>query len=303
MRSCPALLLPAALAAFASAQQPTPQPEQDMPTFRTQSNLVVLNVSVFDKQGRIVHGLPRSAFKVYEDSTPQEIKVFRQEDVPVSLGLVIDTSSSMRNKRELVNRAAVAMVEASNPQDEVFVINFNEEPVVTQDFTSDTRKLENALLKIGSSGETAMRDALVLGLDYLRRRASKDKKVLVVVTDGEDNSSIQTLPRLIEAAQHNDVILYAVGLLGAEQAESAARARTALQELTLATGGRSWFPADVAEIGRITPEIAHEIRNQYVIGYTPANTAEDGRFRSLKVEVSEPDVTVRTRSGYYARKK
>lgn len=303
MRSCLALLLPAALAAFASAQQPIPQPEQDMPTFRTESNLVVLNVSVFDKQGRIVHGLPRSAFTVYEDSAPQEIKVFRQEDVPVSLGLVVDTSTSMRDKRELVNRAAVAMVEASNPQDEVFVINFNEEPVVTQDFTSDTRKLESALRKLGSSGETAMRDALVLGLDYLRRRAGKDKKVLVVVTDGEDNSSIQTLPRLIESAQHNDVILYAVGLLGAEQPESAARARAALEELTLATGGRSWFPADVAEIGRITPEIAHEIRNQYVIGYTPANTASDGRFRSLRVEVSEPDVTVRTRSGYYAGKK
>lgn len=303
MRPCFALLLPSAFAALASAQQPVPQPEQDMPTFRTESNLVVLNVSVFDKQGRIVHGLPRSAFKVYEESTPQEIKVFRQEDVPVSLGLVVDTSTSMRDKRDRVNRAAVAMVEASNPQDEVFVINFNDEPVVTQDFTSDIRKLESSLRKIGASGETAMRDALMLGLDYLRRRASKDKKVLVVVTDGDDNSSILTLPRLIESAQHNDVILYGVGLLGAEQPESAARARKALEELTSATGGRSWFPTDVAEIGRITPEIAHEIRNQYVIGYTPANTAEDGRFRSLKVEVSEPDMTVRTRSGYYAGKK
>ena len=277
---------------------------QDQPpltTFRTESDLVVLNVSVFDKDGNIIKGLPKSDFTVQENGEPQEIKVFRQEDVPISLGLVIDDSASMKEKRDRVNSAALAMVRASNPQDEVFVLNFNEDAQLAQDFTSDVKRLETSLRVSRPSGQTAMRDALVVGLDHLRAHAKNDKKALLVVTDGEDNISIESQQRLVEAAQRLDVIIYAIGLLGAEQPASARRARESLEELTRATGGRAWFPADVSEVERITPEIAHEIRNQYIVGYTPTNTAQDGTYRKIRVQVNVPGATVRTRAGYYAR--
>jgi len=260
----------------------------------------VLNVSVFDKDGKILRDLPKSAFTVYENGEKQEITSFRQEDVPISLGLIIDHSASMTDKRDRVASAALAMVKASNPADEVFIINFNEKAELVHEFTNDLKALENALRNINPQGETAMRDALLLGIEHLRHHGKRDKKVLLVVTDGEDNSSMETQQHLVQVAQQNDVIIYAVGLLGAEEPASAARAKKQLEELTTETGGRAWFPNDVAEITNIAPEIAHEIRNQYVLAYPPSNNALDGTFRKLKVEVNVPGATVRTRSGYYA---
>jgi len=267
-------------------------------TFRSDSRLVVLNVSVFDQQGRIVKDLPKSAFTVYENGEKQDVTTFRQEDVPISLGLIIDSSASMTDKRDRVASAALAMVKASNPADEVFIINFNERADLVKEFTNNTKELEEALRGINSRGETAMRDALLLGIEHLRHHAKRDKKVLLVVTDGEDNSSSETQAHLVQVAQSSGVIIYAVGLLGAEEPESAARAKKQLIELTEQTGGRAWFPNDVAEISTITPEIAHEIRNQYVLAYTPSNLAADGSYRKIRVDV--PGVVVRTRSGYYA---
>jgi VWFA-related protein len=269
-------------------------------TFRADTRLVVLNVSVFDQAGKIVRDLGKSAFTVYENGDKQTLNVFRQDDVPISLGLIIDTSASMTNKRDRVASAALAMVKASNPQDEVFIINFNESAVLAKEFTNDIKDLEKALRDLDAKGETAMRDALLLGIEHLRHSAHRDKKVLLVVTDGEDNSSVETQAHLVQVAQQNDVIIYAIGLLGAEEAASAARARKQLDELTEQTGGRSWFPNDVAEISNITPEIAHEIRNQYILAYTPTNLAADGSFRKIRVDLDVPGALVRTRAGYYA---
>jgi len=271
-------------------------------TFRSDARLVVLNVSVFDQHGQVVRDLPKEAFTVYENDEKQTVTSFRQEDVPISLGLIIDNSASMRDKRDRVASAALAMVKASNPDDEVFIINFNESVVLAREFTNNLKELENTLRNLDSQGETAMRDALLLGIEHLRQHASRDKKVLLVVTDGEDNSSSEKQAHLIQAAQKNDVIIYAIGLLGAEEPASASRAEAQLDELTLQTGGRSWFPNDVAEIASITPEIAHEIRHQYILTYTPANMAADGTFRRVRVTVNVPGATVRTRSGYYAPK-
>jgi Ca-activated chloride channel homolog len=289
-----------ATAALLSAQPILPETESPAATFRSDTRLVVLNVSVIGPDGNIVNGIPRSAFSVFEDDQRQPISIFRQEDVPVSLGLIIDNSASMKDKRDRVAAAALAMIRASNREDEVFVVHFNEEPSLVQDFTNSLGQLEASLNKLQSSGETAMRDAVRLGIEHLRTKGKKDKKVLLVVTDGEDNSSIETLSHVVRVAHQSDVIVYGIGLLGSEEPDSAGRARKALEELTTATGGRSWFPAEVSEIAGITPEIAHEIRNQYVIGYTPSNLAADGSFRKVRVEVSYPNVQVRTRSGYYA---
>ena len=292
-------LVIAALSAAVWAQdrvQDTLPPET---TFRTTTDFVQLNVSVFDSSGKILKDLPESAFAVYENGVKQQIKVFRQEDVPVSLGLVIDNSSSMKEKRDRVASAALAMVKASNPEDEVFLIHFNEEPLLTQDFTSDVGTLEKGLRNIRSQGETAMRDALLLGIEHLRHRGKREKKVLVVITDGEDNSSVETQPHLIEAAHRNDVMIYGIGLLGNEP--NTGQTKKQLEDLTLSTGGRAWFPNDVAEIANITPEIAHEIRNQYIIGYTPPE-GPPGVFRPVKVTVNVPGAVVRTRAGYYSRR-
>jgi Ca-activated chloride channel homolog len=269
-------------------------------TFRTGTRLVVLNVSVFDQNGKIVKDLGKSAFTVYENGEKQTLNVFRQDDVPISLGLIIDTSASMTDKRDRVASAALAMVKGSNAEDEVFIINFNESAVLAKDFTNNTKDLESALRNLDPKGETAMRDALLLGIEHLRHRAHRDKRVLLVVTDGEDNSSAETQAHLVEVAQQNDVIIYAIGLLGAEEPESAARAKKQLKELTQQTGGQSWFPNDVAEIANITPEIAHEIRNQYILAYEPTNLATDGSFRKIRVDVDIPGAGVRTRAGYYA---
>lgn len=269
-------------------------------TFRSDTRLVVLNVSVFDAQGQIVKDLPERAFTVYENGQKQDLHTFRQEDVPISLGLIIDNSASMTDKHDRVASATLAMVKASNPQDEAFIINFNQAVELAKDFTSNLKELEETLRNLDAKGETAMRDALLMGIEHLRQSAHRDKKVVLVVTDGEDNSSAETQAHLVRTAQQNDVIIYAVGLLGAEEPASAARAQEQLRELTRQTGGRAWFPNDVAEMAGITPEIAHEIRNQYIVGYTPTNLAADGTFRKIRVEVDVPGATVRTRSGYYA---
>jgi Ca-activated chloride channel family protein len=286
--------------AFCGAQTP---PAEKVPeaTFRVGTDLVQLNVSVFDSAGKILKGLPQTAFTVYENNVKQEISVFRQEDVPVSLGLLIDSSASMENKKDRAASADMAMVKASNPDDEVFVVTFNDEADVVQDYTSDAKLLEKSLRNMQPKGQTAMRDAVLLAIDHLRGKAKRDKRVLLVITDGEDNSSISTPQRVIEAAHQGNTIVYAIGLLGEEKPASANRAKEQLEALTTATGGRSWFLSDVNAIAAVTPEIAHEIRNQYVLGYTSSDATKDGKFRTIRVEVNVPGATVRTRSGYYAR--
>jgi Ca-activated chloride channel homolog len=231
----------------------------------------------------------------------QEVTTFRREDVPVSLGLVIDNSASMHEKRTKVGSAALALVRASNPEDEVFILNFNEVTSIEADYTNDINKLANALKTINSKGGTAMRDALRMGIEHLRHGSKREKKILLVVTDGEDNASVETLDHVIQSAQQNGVIIYSIGLLSDEEPREAERAKRALDALTFATGGQVWYPQELSEVDGIAHEVAHEIRSQYILGYTPTNLAQDGTFRRIRVTLNAPgDPTVRTRSGYYA---
>jgi Ca-activated chloride channel family protein len=270
-------------------------------TFRADTRLVDLHASVIDKEGHLVLGLPQSAFTVYENGLKQEVTMFRQEDVPVSLGLVIDNSASMRDKRAKVGSAAVALVAASNPDDEVFIMNFNETASLEEDYTNDIKALENALRTINSKGETAMREALRMGIEHLKHGAKREKKILLVVSDGEDNASAVTLNQLIQAAQQNGVIVYGIGLLSDDEPREAERAKRELDALTFATGGQAWYPKELSEVDGIAREVAHEIRNQYILGYTPIDQTLDGKFRRIRVVVKAAgDPIVRTRSGYYA---
>ncbi|MCC6859108.1 MAG: VWA domain-containing protein [Bryobacterales bacterium] len=293
----------AALAALSALIVPplrAQSPDQEA-VFRTETRLVVLHATVMDKNGHLVTNLARNAFRVFENGVEQTLKVFRREDVPVSLGLIVDNSGSMRDKRQKVESAALALVKDSNPEDEVFIVNFNDEAFLDKDFTSDIKAMEEGLTRIDSRGGTAMRDALRMSLDHLKEKAKKDKKVLVVVTDGNDNASSITLEHLVKAAQQSEVLVYAVGLLNEEERREAKRAKRALDALTEATGGQAYYPKEVAEVDKIAHQVAHDIRNQYILAYTPTNLALDGSFREVKVTVNGPNrPTVRTRSGYYA---
>jgi VWFA-related protein len=269
--------------------------------FRADTRLVVLHATVVDKNGKLLTELPRNAFRVYENGLEQQMKLFRREDVPVSIGIVVDNSGSMRDKRKKVEDAALALVKASNPQDEVFIVNFNDEAYLDVDFTADLKKLEEGVARIDSRGGTAMRDAINLSMDHLRAKGKRDKKVIVVVTDGNDNTSELTLERLVQKAQQREVLIYSIGLLNEEERREAKRAKRALDTLTAATGGLSFYPKEVDDVGKFTVEVAHNIRNQYTIAYSPGNQALDGGFRQIKVTVNASNrPTVRTRTGYYA---
>jgi len=269
--------------------------------FRSDTRLVVLHASVTDRKGKLLTNLNQGDFKIFENGQPQQIKIFRREDVPVSLGIVIDDSGSMSTKRTRVEAAALAMVRESNPQDEVCVINFNDDAFLDVPFTNDVHKMEQGLARIDSRGGTAMRDALNMSLDYTKEKAKKDKKVLLVITDGNDNASNISLESVVRRSNQADTLVYAIGLFTEEEKHEATKARRALKELTSATGGLAFYPKDVSEVQALAVEVARDIRRQYTIYYTPAVQALDGSYRQIKVTVEAPGKPmVRTRSGYYA---
>jgi len=274
--------------------------QDDIAVFKADTRLKVLQVSVVDKNGKLLTDIPQSSFKVFEDKVEQPIKVFRREDVPVSMGLLIDNSGSMREKRVKVAAASLALVKASNPQDEVFIVNFNDEAFLDQPFTSEIKKLEEALDRLDTRGGTAMRDAISLAMDYTKQNAKKDKKVLLVITDGNDNASDITPEQLLRKVQQSDgMLLYCIGLLSEEEPREATAAKRALKQLAEASGGVVYYPKDLAEVERITPQIAHEIRNQYIIAYSPLNQNLDGTYRQIRVSVAGHG-DARTQKGYYA---
>ena len=302
----------AALAAFGGlanlqAASPDQRPSQKDEPYRITRdvNLVVLLASVVDSHARFIPDLKQENFRVYEDRVEQKLSVFRREDIPITLGLVVDNSGSMRDKRERVNSAALTFVKTSQRNDEVFVVNFNDEFYLDldKDFSNDPVELREALERIDSRGSTALYDALVGSLDHLKK-GTRDKKILLIVTDGEDNASRTTLEAAVQEAHKSDAAIYAIGLL--EGKRQGKRARKALLALTEATGGMSFFPESVKDVEAICNQIANDIRNQYVLAYYPTNSVHDGTFRSIHVDVNPPrgmgKVQVRTRTGYYAQR-
>jgi VWFA-related protein len=274
---------------------------QDLTLFRADTRLVVLHTTVVDHDDKLVTNLVQKAFRVFESGVEQQIKIFKREDVPVSLGLVIDNSGSMRDKRQKVEGASVQLVKASNPQDQVFIVNFNDEAYLDVPFTNDTAKLEEGVARIDSRGGTAMRDAIAMSIDYMKSDGKLDKKVILVVTDGNDNMSSISLEQLVQKAQQAEVLIYVVGLLNEEDKGEAKKARRALDAITTASGGLPYYPEAVSDIAEIALQVAHEIRNQYTIAYTPSNATLDGSYRPIKVSVNGPNRPVaRTRTGYYA---
>jgi Ca-activated chloride channel homolog len=298
----PALLVFSCLAlAQAPPKADAPAGDPEEPTFSVGTRLVILPVSVVNKDGKLVTNLPEKDFKVFENGAEQPIKIFRREDVPISLGIIIDNSGSMREKRQKVESASLDLVRASNPMDEVFIVNFNDDPYLDVPITSDIKKMEEGIARIDSRGGTAMRDAIDAAMTYVKKEGHRQKKVVLVITDGNDNASNVSLEKLVNRLQENEVLVYAIGLLNEEERREARMAKRALDAITHDSGGVSFYPKSPADVDAIALQVAHEIRNQYTIAYSPTVQQMDGSFRQIKVTVNAPGhPVVRTRTGYYA---
>jgi VWFA-related protein len=270
--------------------------------FKKKVEEVILHAVVVDQQNNLISNLKQAEFQIYEDGKPQQITSFHQEHVPVALGVLIDNSGSMRPKREAVNQAALNLVRASHPQDEMFVVNFGEEYYLDQDFTNDEVKLKNALAKIETHGSTALYDAVVASAKHMKQNAPLQKRILLVVTDGDDNASQESLEETVQQLQQKDgPVVYVIALLsGRKNVNSMVRS---LQTISQKTGGTAYFPTDVAEVDSITRNIAAAVRSQYVIGYKSTSTAAGHVYHAIQVDAYDSNhrkLNVRTRSGYYS---
>lgn len=272
---------------------------------------MVLHVTVADEKGQFVEDLKGDNFRVYEQKVEQKISFFSRDDVPVTMGLVIDNSGSMREKRSQVNAAAMTFVRTSNPQDEAFVVNFNDEYYLDTDgdFTNDQKNLDQALSRIDTRGSTALYDAVIGSLAHLKK-GHKDKRVLLLVTDGDDDASQKSFEDAIKAAEQSNATIYTIGVFSEDDLKTDKKmvrhSKKILAELAEATGGQAYFPDNLDQVTPVCEQVAREIRNQYTIGYYPTNTAKDGTFRPVDLKVIPPNgrgkLAVRTRTGYYAPK-
>jgi Ca-activated chloride channel family protein len=267
---------------------------------------VLLNCTVIDENGKPVQDLGQSDFRVWEDGVPQTTNSFQHQDLPVSMGLLIDNSGSMRDKRAAVNSAAMTLLRDSNPRDAAFVVNFSDRAFLDQGFTSDISLLNRGLSHFDSQGTTAMYDAVAASADELARHAKQPKQALLIITDGADNASRLSLEQAIRRVQNlGGPVVYTIGLLFDTEAAEAQRARSALDMLSEETGGVAYFPASLGEVDKIAQEVASDIRNQYVVGYHSSKPSSIEGYRTVHVEVRAPRhgrLIVRTRKGYYARR-
>jgi VWFA-related protein len=296
---------PSAPPAPARAQAPDTAPLQDDQSggfvFKKEVEEVILHAVVVNDQNRLITGLANDNFKVFEDGKLQKVTSFRKERVPVALGILIDNSGSMLPKRVKVNEAALQLVDASQQEDRVFVVNFGEDAFLDQDYTPDVSKLRAALQRVETRGSTALYDAIIGAVDHLEQTSLSQKKVLLVVTDGRDNASQATFQEVLRKLQSkNGPVLYAIALEQNDRPDDGHR--QALRTLTEQTGGTAFFPSDLNEITSIASAIARDIRSQYVINYHSSNPQTPGAYHSIQVQALDGSARLRvaTRTGYYS---
>ena len=303
-----AILISGSLSAGAQSTTTTTQVQGPKPgssgafTLHVDAEEVVLNCTVLDNKRELVNDLTKSNFKVFEDQALQTVLSLQHQDTPVSIGLLVDNSGSMSTKRAAVAAAALDLVKASNPQDETFVINFSDQAYLDEDFTSDLDKLQNGLSHLSQSGGTALYDTVVTASDKMERSATRPRKVLIVITDGDDNASKLTLENATHRVQDmQGPIIYSIGLLfGGDRSRHAKRD---LQALSSETGGIAFFPAALKDVDSVAAEVARDIRNQYAIAYHSPH-ASIGGYHTVQVEAHASGLgklTVYTRSGYRSK--
>jgi len=281
---------------------PSPNRGQSPPAISVNVELVMLHATVRDREGRFVSGLQKQEFRVYEDDQPQTIEVFQYEDMAVVVGLVADNSGSIQRKQSDVAAAALAFVQSSNPEDE-FIVNFNENVTFglpnTELFSARSSELDRPLVGVPARGKTALYDAIETSLTHLQK-VSRDKKMLVVISDGGDNASKHALNQVLQDVGRSDAIIYTIGLFDEYDTD---RNQRVLRRIARATGGEDFFPEEASAVVKICKEIAEDMRNQYTIGCAPKNKKVDGTYRAIKVTVAGRHggtLLVRTRAGYIA---
>jgi len=285
----------------------SPDGPQQLLVVRERTELVNLTVTVTDRDGRAVTGLAARDIEVYEDKVKQMIEHYSADDAPISVGVVFDTSGSMRDKLDRARDALKAFVGTSHREDDFFLIGFNRRANLLAEFC-DGEGLRRRLDLISAQGETALYDAVYLGVEKVRQGRHR-KRALLVISDGQDNASRYTLDQLRQRLKESDVHLYCVGVNRAATSDKAGqreamRGRIVLDDIARLTGGRAFFVNSASELEEATTRVALELRRQYSLGYTPTNQRHDGQWRKIRVRVNRPawapELTVRARDGYYA---
>jgi Ca-activated chloride channel homolog len=296
------------LALFAGQKSLQPPPEP----MKVDVDLVLVNAAVADARGRSVSGLDKAHFQLWEDKVQQEIQFFSSEEIPVSVGIIFDTSGSMRDKIAVTRDAVMRFLQTGSPMDEYTLIQFESRPQVAQDFTTNVAEIRDRLTFVSPSGFTSLYDAVYLGIEKLRH-AHNPRKAILLLTDGEDNHSHHSLGDLKELAKESDVQIFAIGIpgyptlkLGASMIDARKGShhpgQDSMQELVDLTGGQAFFTNDVRKLDDICSKISEALRAEYVIGYSPTNRNKDGKWRGLKLKVnSSSHLSVHARRGYYAR--
>src|SRR6266850_1825558 len=278
--------------------------QEDVFKLNVDVNLVEVHVNVVDDKDRPVGNLTKENFRLSEDRVQQNITVFKHEDIPVSLGLVIDNSRSIEPRKQRLDSAALSFVRRGNPDDETFIVHFDDTARLARDFTASISELEETLASVKPFGQTAIYDALILALDHMQE-AKNVKKAILLITDGIDNVSKHTLDEAVEATRRSRVAVYTVGLLSESGGE---KAEDSLIRIAEASGGRAYFPQTADEAGSIMNRVARDLREQYTLGYFPMNAVQNGAWRSVRVEVTPPPkftakLNANYRRGYYGPRK
>jgi Ca-activated chloride channel family protein len=291
---------------FAQPSAPPP-PQAGQPSFKTAVDVVSMNVTVTDSSNRYVTDLTENDFEIFEDGVKQDLTLFNRSNLPVALSLLIDTSSSMEDRMATAQDAAIGFIRKLRPTDLGEVIGFDSRAEVLQKFTNNTAQLEQAIRKTVAGGSTSLNNALYISLKGLKKIPTRTeeevrRQAIVLLSDGEDTSSLVSFDDVLDLARRSETAIYAIGLMSNEPSQSKGfrEATYALRQLTNDTGGRAFFPADVKNLATVYGQIYDELSSQYTIGYTSKNQKRDGAWRRLVVRVARPSVQARTKQGYFA---
>ena len=296
-----------------SAQAPAPDPgrqQPQQPSFRAGVELVSLNVTVADGTGKYVTDLGAEDFNVFEDGVKQDVTFFTKTNLPIALALLLDTSASMDSKLPTAQEAAVGFAKRLRPQDLAEVVDFDSRVVVLQNFTASSAELEQAIRKTSAGGSTSLYNAVYIALKDLKKVVAKNvdeirRQAIVVLSDGEDTSSLLPFEEVLDLAKRSETAIYSIGLRAPEGPGSSStkgfkEAEFVMRQFSQETGGRAFFPSQLADLAGVYGQISEELSSQYTVGYTPKNPRRDGAWRRIVVRAARPNVTARTKLGYFA---
>jgi Ca-activated chloride channel homolog len=281
---------------------------QQPPSFRAGVDVVSLNVTVTDSTARYLTDLQADDFSVFEDGVKQDVMLFSRTNLPIALALLLDTSASMETRLPVAQEAAIGFARRLRPQDLAEIVSFDSRVIVLQPFTNDAAELENAIRKTSAGGSTSLHNAVYIALKDLRRIVAKSadevrRQAIVVLSDGEDTSSLLPFEEVLDLAKRSETSIYAIGLKG-DEGSSGARgfkeAEFVMRQFAQETGGRAFFPNQISELANIYGQISDELSSQYTVGYTSRNTRRDGAWRRVVVRVGRPNAVARTKLGYFA---